>query len=71
MALRSSTAPRSLSGTIFEPSSSKSDFPMLTPLRTFLKVKAMPPPMIISSTCAMATGGTHVHGAERARESCL
>jgi hypothetical protein len=36
--------------TIFAPSSSNNDLPICTPSITFLNVKAMPPPMIISST---------------------
>mmetsp|Transcript_57451 Transcript_57451/g.136788 ORF Transcript_57451/g.136788 Transcript_57451/m.136788 type:complete len:210 (-) Transcript_57451:702-1331(-) len=39
-----------ISGTIFAPSSSKRELPMLMPCRTLMKVKAMPPPMIMAST---------------------
>mmetsp|Transcript_44070 Transcript_44070/g.91056 ORF Transcript_44070/g.91056 Transcript_44070/m.91056 type:complete len:293 (-) Transcript_44070:268-1146(-) len=39
-----------ISGTIFAPSSSKRELPMLMPCSTLMKVKAMPPPMIMMST---------------------
>mmetsp|Transcript_33191 Transcript_33191/g.99991 ORF Transcript_33191/g.99991 Transcript_33191/m.99991 type:complete len:436 (+) Transcript_33191:828-2135(+) len=39
-----------ISCTILEPSSSKRDLPMSVPLITLMKVKAMPPPMIMMST---------------------
>mmetsp|Transcript_8825 Transcript_8825/g.16107 ORF Transcript_8825/g.16107 Transcript_8825/m.16107 type:complete len:285 (-) Transcript_8825:580-1434(-) len=39
-----------ISGTILAPSSSKSELPIAMPWITLMKVKAMPPPMIMAST---------------------